>query len=227
MTGVAYTDVHGNKRVYPHSFDLGDLEGVLAFVKSGPPIHTFFEIAMGAEGTAIRHDVDHSLAYATKFAKWEHENGIRSTYFLLPTAYYWKDEALGKLRMFAETISSYGHEIGLHHDSLTMGRQLAAIDPSDSEDEWAVTAMNLSLLQLREMGFSIWGCAAHGASGVDNLAVWDRWKLADFGLKYEAYHLNAGCNYISDNRGKLRAPLEHVEGQPARLLMHPEHWALP
>ena len=39
----------------------------------------------------IRHDVDYSMTHALELAVFEHKYGIRSTYFILPTAMYWDE----------------------------------------------------------------------------------------------------------------------------------------
>lgn len=63
----------------------------------------------------LRHDVDFSLEAALNFAKLEHKNAVRSSYFiLLATSFYniFHREACDIIK----EIAAMGHDIGLHFD---------------------------------------------------------------------------------------------------------------
>lgn len=173
--------------------------------------------------TVVRHDVDHSLDHALDFARWEASLGICSTYFVLHTAWYFRDfeECAAKCR----ELQRLGHEVGIHHDTLTVAEVYGGRPEPSKIAEYV---MKSTLMRLHAAGVNVRGAAAHGGAG-NNLGVWETWNLSQFGLEYEAYHVHGAvhANYVSDNRGVLRAPLEHVEGQPTHLLVHPEHWQIP
>lgn len=65
----------------------------------------------------LRHDVDVSLEYALVLAKLEHENNIKSTYFILLSSDFYNIFSK-KSKLIIEKIKSMGHCIGLHFDEL-------------------------------------------------------------------------------------------------------------
>jgi hypothetical protein len=84
----------------------------------------------------IRHDVDHDHLTAMKIAKWEKDHGIRSTYCLLHTAWYYGKLQNGRmthsndLAECAQFISGLGHEVILHNNMVVQSL-LESIDPAD------------------------------------------------------------------------------------------------
>jgi hypothetical protein len=83
----------------------------------------------------LRHDIDASLEPAIRFATLENKLGIKATYFVAFSMKYYSlhdESGFDALRK----ISSLGHEIGLHYDSLAYrkyGRKIR--DVLDSEME--------------------------------------------------------------------------------------------
>jgi len=185
----------------------------------------------------LRHDVDSRLESALELGRLEHAQGIRSTYFVLHTAPYYRhdDELLGALRLLQDT---YGHEVGWHNDLVTLQR-VEGVD--------AGVYLGEELAWLRANGIWITGCAAHGSPwchrlGFHNNYVFAGWdepvpgfpatevpqKLdpADFGLEYEAYHL-AYDTYWSDSTfsaGRRAHPDSFRLGERTVALVHPCHW---
>lgn len=101
----------------------------------------------------VRHDVDNhpkALDTAVELARWEAENGWRSTYFLLHTARYWTG---GRWRQAAEAMSLLGHEIGLHVDAIAQSLEVGG-DPHEIVAE--------ALQELRDAGHVITGVVGHG-----------------------------------------------------------------
>lgn len=178
---------------------------------------------------AIRHDVDHDLFNARRLAREEQQLGIRSTYCLMPTAWYYKHHGgwagKGRTRDVVEIaleIRDLGHEVSLHNnfvvDALETGR-----DPA--------TLIEEELSFWLRQGVVIHGTSSHGDRlcrelnfrnfevfaeflSVDHLK--DRvlrrgghsvelggTTLAELGLEYEAYELRRDL-YISDSGGQLR-----------------------
>lgn len=63
-----------------------------------------------------RHDVDFSMDNALTMARIEAEEGVRSTYFILPHCEFYNFFEL-KSKKIIEEILFLGHEIGLHFDA--------------------------------------------------------------------------------------------------------------
>src|SRR5258708_22772208 len=74
--------------------------------------------AAEARVVGLRHDVDDRLESALVLARLEHDRGLRSTYFVLHTAPYWRHDE----RVLAALcgLQDLGHEVGFHHDLLTL-----------------------------------------------------------------------------------------------------------
>jgi len=100
----------------------------------------------------IRHDVDANIQAAVSMAKAEHEAGIKSTYFILDTAQYWRDKA-ALLRALGDITAKYGHDIGWHNNFITRCYELSEVEAVD------ITRENIGLL--RKFGPVI-GTASHG-----------------------------------------------------------------
>ncbi len=62
-----------------------------------------------------RHDVDYSLHRARALARIEHEEGVKSTFFIYPHCYFYNLFDIEVLKCATE-ILSLGHDIGLHAD---------------------------------------------------------------------------------------------------------------
>lgn len=222
---MKYQKRDGSFGSYPHSFgykDLDQLEDFL-YLGSSTMIDAFLQPEL--PGTVVRHDVDHNLEHAAKFAKWEYERNLKATYFVLHTAWYYKDTE--RMSELLHEIVSYGHEVGIHNDAVSQAWAEGHRDPQKLYDR-AGRIIYYELTFLRDLGFPVVGTAAHGGLGdLTNLSLWDNLELANLGLKYEAYHQHQTSNYISDNRGEWRAPLVHTSDKPTHLLIHPCHWQLP
>lgn len=100
---------------------------------------------------ALRHDVDHDLDIAMEMAYWESERGLKSTYYMLHTAPYWKDESFVEKCL---QIQDFGHEVGVHLNVLTEWFSGAVDDPEARLKE--------IIRPLMENGVDIVGCSAHG-----------------------------------------------------------------
>lgn len=199
---------------------------------------------------ALRHDVDDRLASAPRFAELEHARGIRSTYYVLHTAPYYGLTEHGRAEHdpavlpTLRRLQEFGHEVGFHHDLVTLQR-VHGIEPGPY--------LAAELAWLRGAGIEITGCAAHGSYGAHRhgfhndyaFAGWDEpkpehpttelgWKLdpADYGLEYDAGHLGES-RYFSDSRGDGRGRRWHpslldldslAPGERVVVLVHSCHW---
>lgn len=167
---------------------------------------------------AVRHDVDDDLQRALAFARWEHERGFVSSYFLLPTAEYWKKRAA--TIDVAVQIEQLGHEVGLHND----------VYHYDPDPDRALQTIAHQCSEMRNWGIDVVGCADHGSGEPFNVDLWREhgrrpWEI---GLLYEAYELQRaiGVTYISDSGARWSSPLERAEGKLTVVLVHPQHWSI-
>jgi hypothetical protein len=195
------------------------------------------EFARGEGDLGLRHDVDSRLDSALVLARRERDRGVRATYFILHTADYWeRPDLVDRLRELA----GMGHEIGLHHDLLTVHRR-------QGRDPRATLAAALE--RLRGAGLEVVGAAAHGSpwchrlgyhnnyvfagwdepiDGFPATAVPEKLEPEEFGLAYEAYHLPCDA-YFSDARldrwGRRWHPADlPPPGGRTIVLVHPCHW---
>lgn len=187
----------------------------------------------------LRHDVDQFIGPALDMAKLENEAGIKSTYFLLNTADYWK-----LMVNEPKYLQELGHEVGWHNNALSQfyfynqGSDLKRI----IED---------ALRELRAFGVTIRGTASHGDGHCAELKyinyhIFERastiplkyprrddhpvFKLIDFGLEYEAYFLKRNL-YLTDSGGyfnidsaEMANKFNTMEDCTLQILCHPEHW---
>lgn len=206
-------------REYRHSFTTNELNDLMEFILERKPV-TMTEVAQGfthEDFVVVRHDVDHNLNHAVDFARVEHEYGIKSTYFILADAWYMDDYKDATILL--DHLTNMGHEVGLHHYAFTQAKG----NVEDAKQRFLDDSQKLG--HLADMPIA--GCAAHGGGDPNSMILWEHTTPQELGMLYEAYHLHGGSNYISDNRGKWRSPLQHVEGQQTHLLVHPCHWELP
>jgi hypothetical protein len=161
---------------------------------------------------AIRHDIDYDMEKAVKMARLEYDNGISSTYFVLPSAPYFRcSEVFARI---LDRIGSMGHEIGLHNDFLT-----TYLTQSEPKAKGIIEVIAEPLQFLRNHGFRCYGTAAHGTlhareNGYVNYHVWTecpeknfeaptkvtfpRITMKAFDFKYEAYYLPRDA-YLTDS----------------------------
>lgn len=137
-------------------FTRGDLNELGEFFEQAHAVVSMREVFAGNRDPrviGVRHDVDNhpkALDTAVSLARWEAENGWRSTYFLLHTARYWAD---GRWREAAETMALLGHEIGLHVDAIAHALEQGG-DPHEIVTE--------ALGELRDAGHVVTGVVGHG-----------------------------------------------------------------
>jgi hypothetical protein len=203
---------------YPHSFDKDEAMRYFEFVCARSI--TMLELAEGGYPTfgttiAIRHDVDHDVRHALKFAEWENACAIRSTYYLLPTADYWP------CPQAARQLQAWGHEVGIHSDPFN---DCTEPDCTAIDAAWKLRAR---IDEMWSWGVRVYGAADHGGAGRPSSDLWNVVTPNEVGLTYEAYQVQrAGrVDYRSDNRGR---PISWQQADgPIVLLLHPEHWQVP
>jgi hypothetical protein len=100
---------------------------------------------------ALRHDVDYDIDIALEMSYWEHREGIRATFFMLPGSNYWHDpDLIDKILQ----IQDFGHEIGVHINVLTEWMQGRIKDPGER--------LRQVLDVFRTAGIKTTGVSAHG-----------------------------------------------------------------
>jgi hypothetical protein len=194
------------------AFDLEDLDNFL----SDSDTCTYIDVARGDVGIgeiALRHDVDHSIEKAHRFAEWESTRNYRSTYFILTTAPYYDDP---NLSTYLNEMIEMGHEIGFHNDAL------CAVDGDVVAAAEYILHHKKKIEQSLSKHYSLLGVADHGGSPHTNGDIWNHYTPEYFGFEYEAYQLQKTANtYISDNQGKWRSPLKYAQ---TFMLIHPTWW---
>ena len=75
----------------------------------------------------LRHDVDFNIEKAYEFAKFEYENGIKSTYFVLVSSEFYNLYSK-RNRDILSSIQKMGHTIGLHYDEMAYEKDFGDID---------------------------------------------------------------------------------------------------
>jgi hypothetical protein len=113
----------------------------------------------GRKVLSLRHDVDHDIETALRIAEWEQARGLRATYCVLHTAWYYGEfdgVRYHHWREFAEIctrIAEMGHEINLHNNYVTLGL-------TEGVDVQALLMRELDAL--RGWGLTITGTSGHG-----------------------------------------------------------------
>lgn len=215
---------------------LGELTELLGPATRALPHRTWREATTPATSKrpddvlVIRHDIDQDIETAVRMARWESEQGIRATYCVLHTAWYYGRFKNRRLTARSEDmveacleIQSLGHEINLHNNAVVAGLRTGA-DPFDILGE--------ELDFLRGRGLDVTGTSTHGdplcrTLGFRNLEMFSECvdpdaggvravehesqrvvlgerSMSELGLTYEGYDLPRDI-YISDSGGTLRA----------------------
>lgn len=105
---------------------------------------------------ALRHDIDNDVDNAVTIAEREAKLGIRATFFVLHSDWYYFGENGRPTRHVFKAlsrISDLGHEIGLHNNALGVALR-SGDDP--------IHVLRRELKRLRRWGHDVVGTAAHG-----------------------------------------------------------------
>ncbi|WP_200348351.1 sulfotransferase family protein [Halochromatium glycolicum] len=180
----------------------------------------------------IRHDVDHDPETAVKIAEWEAARGLRATYCLLHTSWYYGRLEDGRYRhsdLLLETVErlcELGHEINFHNNLVALTLR-EGIDP--------VALLERELAFFHRLGVPISGTSTHGDALCRELGFrnWELFQeccdgrfggprtvsyrsgqaevqlrlgeisMFDYGLEYEAYDI-AKDYYHTESGGIMR-----------------------
>ena len=179
----------------------------------------------------IRHDIDHDFETAQKMAEWENKRGIKSTYCVLHSAWYYGTLEGDRIRHtrilvdLVEHLHDLGHEINLHNNLVVTGLKYS-VDP--------VKLLSQEMAFFSSIGIPIRGSTAHGDKicreyHFRNYEIFMEWcgryggprtilyngeeggktvtlgevSMFDFGLEYESEELYWDT-YYTDSGGKLQ-----------------------
>lgn len=229
-------------------FSRSDLDHLGRLYDQADKVVSMRDVFAGETGAAtigLRHDVDDnpgSLDTAVEMARWEHDRGHTSTFFLLHHSHYWDD-----VRDAAREIVQLNHEVGLH---------VNAVAEAIRQRREPHTILTEALYELR-CAVPVTGVVAHGDSlcrgrdgtvrfcndemfvecrrrdmgahdrTIDGITL-DPRSLWDYGLKYDANWLPRTA-YLSDSGGRWSRPFHQTEtGFPfagqLHMLVHPDWW---
>jgi len=181
----------------------------------------------------IRHDVDHDNRTAIKMGEWEAERGLRSTYCLLHTAWYYGPLVNGRYHHSKELIEcatklhELGHEINFHNN-LVVTFLKEGVDPVElleSELEFFRDKLGIPVTGTsthgdklcREYNFRNWElfkeCCderfggpreiKHRIKNGERVVGLGKYSMFDFGLEYEGYDVMRDI-YHTDSGGNQR-----------------------
>jgi hypothetical protein len=143
-------------------FDLMDHLGPTQPVSAMPPN------AQAQDLVSLRHDIDHSLDVALEMAFWEHDRGLRATYYLLNSTDYWTNPDFDiKVRQLLD----FGHEVGVHVNSVA--NWLCGTCASPEQD------LRAALARLRGLGANADSTAAHGDKVCYQYGVTNFWMFSE------------------------------------------------
>lgn len=176
----------------------------------------------------LRHDVDHDLETALQMARWEHERGLKATYCILHTAWYYGRFAHGfqeRSMLMLEgcrELQSLGHEINIHNNFIVQALK-HKIDASrmllDEIAFFRTHGINIEgtsthgdglCRELDFRNFELFKGRAYPSRGGARTITHDgqdhpvgKLPVELFGLDYEAYDIPRDT-YVSDSGGNLR-----------------------
>lgn len=107
----------------------------------------------------LRHDIDHDYETALRIATWEHNRGLKSTYCVLHSTWYYGNLVDGCYRHTDELVrlcrelAAMGHEINLHNNFVVVALQMG-LDP--------VKLLSQELAFLRGLNLEVTGTSTHG-----------------------------------------------------------------
>lgn len=139
----------------------------------------------------LRHDVDMDLNKALEMAKYEHQLGIKTTYFVLLTSDFYNVFS-EKNEQILKEIMSLGHTIGLHFDETKY---------EDCDDITEAIEQEIYILQ-KCLGKQVGTVSMHRPS---QKALDENWIISN-GTVINSYSTEffREFKYVSDSRGHWR-----------------------
>lgn len=222
------TDFEGKRKFYRDEYAT-----LLESHAAGLVNLTWRDAAAGREAAGrgvliIRHDVDHDYETALCMARMEHGRGLRATYCILHSAWYYGMSEDGRMQRTREVVDcclelqSLGHEVNLHNnfpatalrhggDARRMLEQelhflrLHGIEIAGTSTHGDALCRQLDFRNYEIFSESVYPSRGgprtveHGGNRVNLGAV----SMSEFGLEYEAYDIPRDV-YVTDSGGTLR-----------------------
>ena len=165
------------------------------------------------EGIILRHDVDYDLQKACDFSLYEHELGVRSTYFILLTSDFYNIYSLNSQK-YIQRILCAGHSIGLHFDETRYA--------DDTDKDFFCEKILWEAKRLSDItGVRIDKVSMHRPS--KKMLNWDI-EIPGFVNTYSKYYFN-NYKYFSDSRRNWRESvieeLKKRKYKNVQVLTHP------
>lgn len=176
----------------------------------------------------LRHDVDHDLETALQMARWEHDRGLKATYCILHTAWYYGRFTHGhqeRSKLMLEgcrELQSLGHEINIHNNFIVQALkhkidasrmlldEIAFFRTHGIKIEGTSTHGDGLCRELDFRNFELFRGRAYPSRGGARTITHDghdhpvgKLPVELFGLDYEAYDIPRDT-YVSDSGGNLR-----------------------
>lgn len=150
------------------------IELLTALVKSDYNFQTFSEFQRDPKKRSIvlRHDVDLMPENSLKFARIQHDLGVKGVYYFRAVKESWDERII-------KEIYGLGHEIGYHYESLTTTK--------GNLDE-AIADFEKNLNELRKLA-EVTSICMHGSpmSRFDSKNLWLKYDYRDYGIQSEPY----------------------------------------
>jgi hypothetical protein len=120
----------------------------------------------------LRHDVDLKPENSLRFARIQHDYGIKGTYYFRAKSYSWKPKIV-------KEIHDLGHEIGYHYENLSS---------CNGNFERAILDFQKNLSDFRNL-VPITTICMHGSplSKYDNKDLWDKYSYKNYDIIGEPY----------------------------------------
>lgn len=148
----------------------------------------------------MRHDIDYSLQKSVKLAKFEHQLGIKSTYFVLLSSPFYNIVSKDAIKMIKK-IQNAGHEIGLHFDELNY-------DESEYDE---IGGVEKAIYREIDLISSILDCNIRSVS-MHRPSPKTLQANYDLGMIVNSYSKEffEGFKYVSDSRRRWRENVDEV-----------------
>lgn len=186
-------------------------------IKSQYPCRFYHDFDPKERFVLLRHDIDMSVHAALALARIEAEEGVQSTYFLLPGSIYYNllDPYVQRV---TEEICSLGHALGLHFDARNY--------PVDT-----VAALEKHLHAERRFLEEYCNLSIKAFSFHNPATLTDEFREHSYAGMVNTYaeYFRTQLEYVSDSNGiwRHRSLTEVLASDPPRLhvLTHPIWWS--
>jgi len=147
-----------------------------------------FLIQPNSQAVILRHDVDLLPENSLRFAKIQHELGVKGSYYFRAVPESWDEKIMLE-------IAGMGHEIGYHYETM---------DTAKGNVDIAMDQFKQHLKNLRKL-VKVNTICMHGSplSKYDNKEIWEKYNYKEFGIIGEPYYdINYNQVYYLTDTGR-------------------------